>query len=174
LLELEPEDLDGGRADWALAQAEVHWLRGHRMLTRVYGDSAASAFAVLIAGYGNQVDRYQLVALRGLSLAYAGRNKEGVAEALRAESEQPKGQNSQAAYVRYVVARVHLLAGKPEPALDRLETLVDEPGIMSRAFLRIDPSFTPLRAHPRFVRLVAGDEPAALRPSRSPVEIRDQ
>jgi serine/threonine-protein kinase len=174
LLELKPEDLDGGRADWALAQAEVHWLRGHRMLTRVYGDSAASAFAVLIAGYGNQVDRYQLVALRGLSLAYAGRNKQAVAEALRAESEQPKGQTGQAAYVRYVVARVHLLAGKPEPALDRLETLVDEPGIMTRAFLRIDPNFEPLRAHPRFVRLIGGEKSVVLHPSPAAVEVRDQ
>jgi serine/threonine-protein kinase len=156
LLELTPEDLDGGRADWAIARAEVHKLRGQRMLTRVYGDSAAAAFTELIAGYGDQVDRYQLVALRGLSLGYAGRMKEAVAEALRAEAEQPKGQNSQAAYVRYVVARVHLLAGKPEAALDRLEALVDQPGIMSRDFLRIDPNMDPLREHPRFVRLMGG------------------
>jgi len=113
-----------------------------------------------MASYGDQVDRYQLVALRGLSLAYAGRTREAVAEALRAEAEQPQGQNSQTAYVRYVVARVHVLADLPETALDRLETLVDEPGIMTRAFLRIDPNFASLRTHPRFVRLVGG-APAA-------------
>ncbi len=174
LLELTPEDLDGGRADWALAQAEVHWLRGHRTLTRMYGDSAATAFAELIAGYGDQIDRYQLVALRGLSLAYAGRDKEAVAEALRAEAEQPKGQNSQTSYVRYIVALTHLLAGKPEPALDRLEKLVDEPGIRSRDFLRIDPSLIPLRTHPRFVRLVGGQESNALDSSRASIEKGDQ
>ncbi|HWB42643.1 MAG TPA: protein kinase [Gemmatimonadales bacterium] len=156
LLELTPEDLDGGRADWAIAKAEVHRLRGHRILTRVYGDTAAAAFAELIARYGDQVDRYQLVALRGLSLAYAGRIKEALAEALRAEAEQPKGQSSQTAYVRYVVARVQVLAGRPEAALDRLETLVDVPGIMTREFLRIDPNFAPLRNHPRFRRLLGG------------------
>jgi hypothetical protein len=47
-----------------------------------------------------------------------------------------------------------VLAGKHEQALDRLETLVDEPGIRSRAFLRIDPNLAPLRTHPRFVRLL--------------------
>jgi serine/threonine-protein kinase len=154
LLQLTPADLDGGRADWAVAQADVHWLRGHRMLARIYGDSAASAFAQLIAGYGEQVHRYQLIAVRALALAYAGRDKQAIAEALRAEAEQPEGQNSQTAYVRYIVARVHLLAGRPEAALDRLETLVDQPGIMSRDFLRIDPNFAPLRRDPRFVRLV--------------------
>jgi hypothetical protein len=35
-----------------VAQADVHWLRGHRMLARIYGDSAASAFARLLAGAG--------------------------------------------------------------------------------------------------------------------------
>jgi TolB-like protein/tRNA A-37 threonylcarbamoyl transferase component Bud32/Tfp pilus assembly protein PilF len=156
LLDLTPADLDGGRADWAIAVAEVHRLRGHRMLTRVYGDSAASAFADLIASYGDQVDRYQLVAMRGLSLAYAGKLEEAVKEGLRAEAEQPKNQHSQTAYVRYVVARVHVLAGKPEAALDRLETVVDQPGIITREFLRIDPNFASLRDHPRFVRLVGG------------------
>ena len=172
LLELTPEDLDGGRADWAIARAEVHRLRGHRILTRVYGDSAARAFAELIEGYGDQVDRYQLVALRGLSLAYAGRMNEAVQEALRAEAEQPRGQNSQTAYVRYVAARVHALAGNTDAALDRLESLVREPGIMSGAFLRIDPNMDPLRDHPRFLRLTGGTPaPGAVSdsPSSSPM-----
>jgi serine/threonine-protein kinase len=169
LLELTPEDLDGGRADWALAQAEVRWHRGHRMLTRVYGDSAAQAFEELIARYGNQVHRYQLVALRGLSLAYAGRYKEAVAEALRAEAEQPEGQQSQTSYVGYVVARVHVMAGMREPALDRLERVVEVPGIRSREFLRIDPNLAALRDHPRFIRLVSdGESPP---PDSAPVAL---
>jgi serine/threonine-protein kinase len=165
LLALTPADLDGGRADWALAQAEVRWLRGHRMLARVYGDSAAQAFTMLLAGYGNQLDRHQLVALRGLSLAYAGRNEEAIAEGIRAEAEQPENQNTQTSYVRYVVARIHVLAGRPEQALDRLETLVDAPGLRSRGLFRIDPNLAPIRANPRFVRLVS---------SRASVEKRDQ
>jgi hypothetical protein len=132
------------------------------------------AFATLIAGYGDHVDRYQLLALRGLSLAYAGRNKAALADALRAEAEQPKGQNGQAAYVGYVVARVHLLVGKPEPAPNRLEVLVDEPGIMSRSFLRIDPNFAPFRTHPRFGRLVGGDAPLPLGSPTAPVQVRDE
>jgi hypothetical protein len=104
-----------------------------------------------LAGYGDQVDRHQLVALRGLSLAYAGRADEAVAEGLRAEAQQPKDQNTQGSYVRYVVARIHVLAGRPEEAIDRLPALADEPGLRSRELFRIDPNLAPLRDHPRFV-----------------------
>jgi hypothetical protein len=150
VLELTPDDLDGGRADWALALAQVHWLRGDRKLARAFGDSATEAFTTLLAGYGDRVHRNQMVALRGLSLAYAGRTEEAVAEGLRAEAQQPKDQNAQRSYVRYVVARIHVLAGRPEEAIDRLESLADEPGLRSRQFFRIDPNLAPIRDHPRF------------------------
>ena len=162
LLELTPVDLDGGRADWALAQAEVHWLLGHAERARAYGDTAAVAFGKLLAGYGDQVDRYQLVAVRGLALAYAGRYPEAVAEGLRAEAEQPRDQNTQTSYVRYVVARIHVLAGRPDGALDRLEALVDEPGLRSRELFRIDPELAPIRDQPRFLRLVETPAPPRL------------
>jgi serine/threonine-protein kinase len=151
LLTLTPADLDGSVADLAVAKAQVHWLRGERALARVWGDSAAAAFTTLLAQYGQQLHRNQLVAMRGLGLAYAGRHEEAVAEALRAEAEQPKDQNSQTSYVRYAVARIHVLAGKPDAAIDRLEALVAEPGLRSAGLFRIDPNFDPIRNHPRFV-----------------------
>ncbi|HEX2220779.1 MAG TPA: protein kinase [Gemmatimonadales bacterium] len=151
LLELTPADLDGSRADLAIARAQVHWLRGERALARAWGDSAAAAFTALLAEYGDRLHRNQLVAMRGLALAYAGRHEEAVAEALRAEAEQPKDQNSQTSYVRYAVARTYVLAGKPEGAISRLEALVREPGLRSAGLLRIDPNFDPIRDHPRFV-----------------------
>lgn len=151
LLELTPADLDGSRADLAIARAQVHWLRGERALARAWGDSAVAAFTTLLAEYGERLHRNQLVAMRGLAFAYAGRPDEAVAEALRAEAEQPKDQNSQTSYVRYAVARTYVLAGRPEGAIERLEALVREPGLRSAGLLRIDPNFDPIRNHPRFV-----------------------
>jgi serine/threonine-protein kinase len=151
LLELTPEDLDGSRADLAIARAQVHWLRGERELARAWGDSAVGAFTTLLAEYGDQLHRNQLVAMRGLALAYAGRHEEALAEAKRAEAEQPGDQNSQTSYVRYAVARTHVLAGRPDGAIDRLEALVGEPGFRSAGLFRIDPNFDPIRDHPRFV-----------------------
>ena len=151
LLTLTPADLDGSVADLAVARAQVHWLRGERELARVWGDSAAAAFTALLAQYGDQLHRNQLIAMRGLGLAYAGRYKEAIAEALRAEREQPKDQNSQTSYVRYAVARIYVLAGQPDGAIDRLEALVSEPGLRAAGLFRIDPNFDPIRNHPRFV-----------------------
>jgi TolB-like protein len=151
LLTLTPEDLDGSVADLAVARAQVHWLRGERELARAWGDSAAAAFTDLLAQYGDQLHRNQLVAMRGLGLAYAGRHREAITEALRAEAEQPKDQNSQTSYVRYAVARIHVLAGDPDGAIERLEALVREPGLRSAGLFRIDPNFDPIREHPRFV-----------------------
>jgi len=151
LLTLTPADLDGSVADLAIARAQVHWLRGERTLARAWGDSAAAAFTELLAQYGDQLHRNQLIAMHGLGLAYAGRYDEAAAEALRSEAERPKDQNSQTSYVRYAVARIFTLAGRPEEAIDRLDALASEPGLRAAGLFRIDPSFDPIRHHPRFV-----------------------
>ena len=42
------------------------------------------------------------------------------------------------------------MAGEPEQALDLLEPLLKIPYYLSPGWLRIDPTFDPLRKHPRF------------------------
>jgi hypothetical protein len=54
-----------------------------------------------------------------------------------------------------VLARIYLLAGKPEKALDQLEPLLKIAYYLSPGRLWIDPNFAPLKGHPRFERLVA-------------------
>ena len=59
-------------------------------------------------------------------------------------------------YVQHQLARIYLLVGEPEKALDQLEPPLKIPYWLSPGWLRIDPTFAPLKGNPRFERLVAG------------------
>ena len=52
-------------------------------------------------------------------------------------------------------ARIYVLSGQPDLALDILERLVLEPYWVFRAWLKIAPNFAPLRGNPRFEKLIA-------------------
>jgi hypothetical protein len=58
-------------------------------------------------------------------------------------------------YVQLQLVRIHLLLGEPEAALDQLEPLLRVPFYLSPGWLRLDPTFDPVRQHPRFQRLVS-------------------
>jgi hypothetical protein len=59
-------------------------------------------------------------------------------------------------YNQLQLVRIYLLVGEPEQALDQLEPLLRVPFYLSPGWLRIDPTFDPLRNHPRFRKLVEG------------------
>ena len=106
--------------------------------------------------------------LLGLSLAYLGRKTEAVREGLRGLDLMPIGRDGYfGPYVQLQLARIYILLDEPEKAMDRLEPLLRIPFYLSPGWLRIDPTFDPLRTNPRFQTLAA-DLPAsaAVDPSR--------
>jgi tetratricopeptide (TPR) repeat protein len=154
LLALPPTAFDNDRATWAIIRAETYHLRGNQALARTYADTARLAFEEQLRATPDDGQRH---VFRGLALAYLGRKAEAVAEGERGVALWPISRDTyQGAYLQHQLVRIYLLVGEPEKALDQLEPLLKIPYYLSPGWLRIDPTFTPLKGNPRFERLVAG------------------
>lgn len=64
--------------------------------------------------------------------------------------------SARAGYDFQQLARIYIMTGEPEQAISQLETILKIPYLLLPAWLRVDPTFDPLRTHPRFRRLVEG------------------
>ena len=153
VLALGPEPFDNDRAAWTMVRAQIYSWRGDSVSARAWGDSAAREITKQLRSAPNDPQRHVLL---GVALAYAGRRSQAVAEAkhgvelLPIEREYRNGR-----YYQHQLARVYLLNGDHDKALDVLETLLANPYYLSRDWLRIDPTFSPLRGNARFEKLIA-------------------
>lgn len=106
--------------------------------------------------YWVQDDGQRLVRL-GVTLAYLGRKSDALREGKRGLEVMPISRDGYfGPYVQLQLARIYILVGEPELALDQLEPLLRVPFYLSPGWLRIDPAFHPLRKNPRFQKLAAG------------------
>jgi serine/threonine-protein kinase len=154
LLRLTPEALDGNRADWALCLAQTHALRGDRAKARAYADSGRTAVEAQLT---ESPDDPQLRVSLGVALAHLGRRAEAVREGNRAVALVPVAKDAVlGSYLQHQLARIYILVGDHEKALDQLEPLLKMSYFLSPGWLQIDPTFDPLRGDRRFQQLVAG------------------
>jgi serine/threonine-protein kinase len=152
LLRLPPGVFDGDRGTWGIVRAQTHFVRGDTALARVYADSARLGLDQTLA---DTPDDPQRRIVRGLALAYMGRKAEAIREGERGLAlVPPAGDGYTGPYAEHLLARIYILVGEQEKALDRLEPLLRTPYYLSPGWLRIDPEFDPLRKHPRFRKLV--------------------
>jgi class 3 adenylate cyclase/TolB-like protein/Flp pilus assembly protein TadD len=153
LVGLDP-DLFGDRGTWGLVLAQAYALRGDQTRARVFADSARIAFEEVLL---DAPDDDQVHVLLGLTFAYLGRKEDAMREGERAVALQPIARDAYSGpYNQHQLARIYMLVGEPEKALDQLEPLLEIPYYLSPGWLRIDPNFEPLRGNPRFERLAAG------------------
>jgi eukaryotic-like serine/threonine-protein kinase len=156
LLRLGPSAFGESREGWGLALASTYALRGDQARARAYADSARIA----LEGKLSQQEDAQLRVLLGTALAYLGRRDDAVHEGERAVAMLPMSREAFVGpYIQHQLARIYLLVGEPDKALDRLEPLLRVPYFLSPAWLRIDPTFDPLRKNPRFQRLLSQAAP---------------
>jgi TolB-like protein/tRNA A-37 threonylcarbamoyl transferase component Bud32 len=152
---LTPAAFDGDGGTWGLALAGVYEVEGDRRRAAAYGDSARSAFEQQLKATPEDAQRRVLL---GVALAYLGRKDAAIGEGERGAALQPVTSDAQnGAYFQHQLARIYILVGEPEKAMDRLEPLLKIPYYLSPGWLKIDPTFEPLRKNPRFQKLVRGE-----------------
>ena len=139
----------------SIVLAQLYHLRGDAVKTRAHADTAYRATLAQLRN--SRDDDPQRTIFLGLELAYLGRKAEAIAAGERGLSLLPlAGDAVNGPYYQHQIARIFLLVGEPENALDRLEPLLKQPYYLSPGWLRIDPTFAPLKGNPRFERLIAG------------------
>jgi serine/threonine-protein kinase len=154
LLTLGPEAFDGDRNAWAIVLAETAWLRGDTAAARRYARIGVEEADRILADIPDDPQR---LALKGLMLGYLGRKAEAIAAGRRSVELVPIARDaSNGPYMQHVLARTYVALGEHDRALDALEPLLKVPYFLSPGWLRVDPSWDPLRGNPRFERLVAG------------------
>jgi serine/threonine-protein kinase len=159
LLTLSPSAFDDDRAVWGLVLTQILWFRGERERARAYADSARTA---MDAQLRESPQDAELRVLYGLVLAYLGRAAEAVTEGRRAAAALPIAKDAyDGPYIQHQLARIYILLGDAQSALDQLEPLMRMPYYLSPGWLRIDPNFDPLRGHPGFQRLAERKTPPA-------------
>jgi tetratricopeptide (TPR) repeat protein len=98
--------------------------------------------------------------LFGWALAYSGRFDEAIRQARRGVEMMPLSRDTETGtYLLGVLAKIYVLAGQQEQAIDILGQLVKTPNsnAISPRWLAIDPNFAPLRGNPRFQKLIAAN-----------------
>jgi serine/threonine-protein kinase len=153
LLRLPLSAYNDDRGAWGIVRAQTHYLRGDPAKARVYADSARVGFEETLRATPDDPQRQVLL---GLAMAYLGRKPEAIKAGERAVALLPVVSDGYTGpYFQHQLARIYLLVGEPEKALDQLEPLLKIPYFLSPAWLRIDPTFEQLRGNPRFERLLA-------------------
>ena len=153
LLRLTPSAFDDDRGTWALCFAQAHALKGDRTGARQYAEEASKVLEEQLRALPD--DPTRLAAL-GLSLAYLDRKEEAIRAGQRAVAIAPIAKDPYIGpYYQHQLARIYIIVGEPEKALDQLEPLLKVPYYLSPAWLKVDPNFDPLRSNPRFQKLVA-------------------
>jgi TolB-like protein/predicted Ser/Thr protein kinase len=136
-------------------RALVRWNAGRYDAARADADSARGLFATRVARHPDDLFAHYGLAI---SAAGAGRKSEARAEAERVRTmyRPDPGTTGWTNWI-YLLVQIDLGLGNTAGAVAWLDTLAHLPGPTTRAWLKLDPLYAPLRSDPAFQRLVAGN-----------------
>ena len=122
-------------------------------MERTYYDSARAYASKKVQ---ERPDDPRLHSALGIAYAGLGRRLEAIREGQTAVELMPVGKEAYRGYYRaWDLARIYTMVGEHDAAVTEIERLLSLPGHLTVPWLRIDPTWDPLRSHPRFQRLLA-------------------
>jgi len=132
--------------------AQINGLMGNQQLEQTYYDSARS---ILESKIEERPEDARLHSSLGIAYAGLGRKEDAVREGKLGVELLPVSKEAmRGAFRAEDLAKIHVMVGEFDAAIDQLEFLLSNPGPMSIPLLRLDPAWAPLRDHPRFKKLL--------------------
>ena len=155
-LSLPVAAFDGERESWAITHAELYGLQGDSARARAYADTAVAASDQSVPE--NKLG-WQALLQRSLMLATAGKRSEAVRDRDRglAGGLATGDQWSNVPYAHHLAARIDVALRDHDAAIAELREILAKPYFISPAWLRIDPTWNPLRGDPQFEKLAHSD-----------------
>ena len=143
--------------DRLISIADFHRQHGDLVRARSYADSARQELELALK---TSTDSALVRGRLGLMLAFLpDRKREAIDQGERAAAMMPIAKDEfEGVLLQQLLVRIYMMTGEPTKALDTLEPLLKfHSGYLTPAWLRIDPTFAPLKGNPRFDRLAAGN-----------------
>ena len=136
----------------ALLYARIYGYMNNKGLEQANYESARSILESKIAERPEHARFHS-----ALGVAYAGlvRKEDAIREGKLAVELLPVSKDTMRGPYRVEdLARIYVMVGEFDAAIDQLVFLLSRPGMMSIPLLRLDPAWAPLRDHPRFKKLI--------------------
>ncbi|MFC1605057.1 protein kinase [Planctomycetota bacterium] len=136
--------------------ARIYRYMGKKDLAEKYYDDARS---VLESKIKECPEEARLHGWLGVAYAGLGRKEDAISEGKLVVELQPVNKYAtKGPHWIKVLARIYVMVGEHDEAIDQLEHLMSIPGTYTISLLQLDPAWDPLRNHPRFKKLIESDK----------------
>ena len=136
----------------ALLYARIYGYMNKKKLEQANYESARS---ILESKIEERPEHARFHSALGVAYAGLGRKEDALREGKIAVELLPVSKEAMRGPYRVEdLARIYVMVGEYDAAIDQLEFLLSIPGPLSIPLLRLDPAWDPLRNHPRFKKLI--------------------
>ena len=136
----------------AIQYARIYGYMNENELAKKYYDKARTTLEEKIQQYPNDSRFHSAL---GIAYAGLGRKEDAIREGKKGVELLPVTKEAIRGYLRATdLARIYVMVGKFDLAMDQIEYLLSIPGDLTKHSLRLHPAWAPLRDYPRFKKLL--------------------